>query len=768
MKFLLIAPYQMQADLLALYRKKDPFIDVKVVSKETLIGEWLGRCESKALNYLIKKYGYSYENARSIIPFLPFINEEIPDLYNIKQDLINSGLFIKNDYLQQFFVNKEILIHGYSTKDKELNHLLSEFSLKYRFIHNDIKQEKENYVSHYETAIDEVFYSLNKIASLLDSGVSIDDIYIYAINDSYLYYIEKFCKDFGFEAAIDKSFPLYTSSLTNTFIKEYVSSKDINSAIKKLEECQDEELVKAFKDVINDSLDEEFSFEQQLDFLLGELKRTRFKNKKYKNVVKLIDSPIYKENAHIFVMGFVQGGYPRVIKDNSFLGDDKKEILGMNTSKEETLYNEETLLDFFYSNNHFYFSYASRSTVEKYFPSPLIDKMKLVKVEEKFPNVIYSMDMRDFYYAKSLDLKRYYSETTPEFYPLSKICDIPYGQYDNQFNGVDIYNINSKLRYSYSSLKQFYQCPFAYYLSRLCEIDPFDGNIGTRIGLVAHKIFQHLNDEGFDFDKYFEQYVLEEDFLLEELPFVNNLKEQIRQACEAINLSKQHMKNPVELHEEPVVYEISDNLKLVGTIDKVIILDDKYISVVDYKTNNESFNPKYIQEGLSLQLPIYCLLLAETKKFNNYEICGVFINNVIDTSISHNTKEFDLIYSNLRLNGKAINNIEKISYLDDTILEYGKCKFIKGITVSKKTGELNASSSGIASKEEFQDYIKVAREKLLEADQRLRKNDFIINPYYVSKNNNGCMYCQYRDICFVKRSQRRYIGEESLEEEDDG
>ena len=146
----------------------------------------------------------------------------------------------------------------------------------------------------------------------------------------------------------------------------------------------------------------------------------------------------------------------------------------------------------------------------------------------------------------------------------------------------------------------------------------------------------------------------------------------------------------------------------------------------------------------------------------------MFINNVIDTSISHNEKEFDQINTSLRLNGKAINNIEKISYLDDTILNSGKCIFIKGITVSKKTGELNGNSTGIASKEEFENYIKVAREKLLEADERLRKNDFIVNPFYVSKSDNGCKYCDYKDICFVKRSQRRYVGEENLEEEDDG
>ena len=99
MSKLIIAPSFYHKNLLQKYRSEDPFSDVKIMTKEQLIGEWKGRCEPKAFVYLLKKYHYSYDNAKSLIPFLPFVDETIPDLFLIKKELIKQNLIIRNDYL---------------------------------------------------------------------------------------------------------------------------------------------------------------------------------------------------------------------------------------------------------------------------------------------------------------------------------------------------------------------------------------------------------------------------------------------------------------------------------------------------------------------------------------------------------------------------------------------------------------------------------------------------------------------------------------------
>ena len=106
MKKLIIAPNNMHHDILLKYRQDNPFNDVKILSKESLIGEWKGRAEKSAINYLMKKHDYSYDHARMILPFLPFINEKMGELYLIKNELIDKMYQIKiidcGDYVQVY------------------------------------------------------------------------------------------------------------------------------------------------------------------------------------------------------------------------------------------------------------------------------------------------------------------------------------------------------------------------------------------------------------------------------------------------------------------------------------------------------------------------------------------------------------------------------------------------------------------------------------------------------------------------------------------
>lgn len=756
---IIISPYKMHRQILAESRKENPFFDVKVVSKESLIGEWLGKLEPSSLIYLMKEYKLSYDNARALMPFIPYINEKLPNLFKIKQDLIDKHFIIRNEYLDQFFKNKEIEIVGYSSKDKELIDLLDHFGLSYKF---DATQDicEGNEIIKYDTAIDEVFYSLNKIASLIDSGIDINNIYIYSHNESYKYYLEKFSKSFGFSLGIDNSFPIYNTSIVNRLLSEYVRTKDLNLEI----DCSDESLLTAITEIINEVKNTDLSFEQKLDYLIGEFKNTKYQNEKYDNVVKVINSPIYVKDAHIFVLGFTQGTFPVSYKDNRLLSDIQRDLIGMNSSETQTQIDEDLLLQFLSSDNHFYYSYATRSLSEKFFVSPWVETFHFKEVAHSFPEVLYSNDMRDFYYAKYLDLKRYYSEVSPEYYALKDICSIPYGEYNNEYQTVNHFNKDDYMSYSYSQINTYYECPFQYYLSRVLDIDPFEGNFFSKFGNVAHKAFEECDKKGFDFEDVFNSEVLTQEFLDEELPIVENLKRQVKEACEAVLLHKKYMKNPRIITEKNVKFSFAKNSWLSGKIDKSIILDNKYLAIVDYKTGNDSFDEKNIKDGCSLQLPTYCLLAKNDSLLKDYSIMGVFINNVIDTSLTSDKKPEELINPHLRLNGKVVADLDIISYLDNTI-SGEKSEFIKGVSL-KKDGTFKASNS-LASSPEFDEYISIALEKYIEADTNIRSNVFSINPLYKSKSDNACIYCPYRDICFVRSNQRRYLSDKNPEESED-
>ena len=320
------------------------------------------------------------------------------------------------------------------------------------------------------------------------------------------------------------------------------------------------------------------------------------------------------------------------------------------------------------------------------------------------------------------------------------------------------------ITYSYTNISGYYECPFKYYLSNVLKLDPFEGNIYSKIGLIAHKMFELHNKPGFDFDKAFDEEVRQTEFTNEELPIVNNLKGKIKEANEAIRLHQRYMSKPRFLTEKRIKVEFAPHSYLLGVIDKAIILDEKYMAIVDYKTGSDSFNASKIQYGVSLQLPTYCYLASSSKELKEFNLMGVFINNVIDSKLTKYVDEENLINPTYRLNGKVLADKDVIAKLDST-LSGSKSLFIKSVALNK-SGELKQSSS-LASEQEFIDYGNIALEKFLEANERIRKNDFIINPLYQSKNDNACVNCTFKDICYLKASQRRYINENQGEESED-
>ena len=70
------------------------------------------------------------------------------------------------------------------------------------------------------------------------------------------------------------------------------------------------------------------------------------------------------------------------------------------------------------------------------------------------------------------------------------------------------------------------------------------------------------------------------------------------------------------------------------------------------------------------------------------------------------------------------------------------------------------------SEEDLEEYKRITLDNFVKADKRIRNNDFRIAPFYAGENKNACQYCQYRDICFVKKEQRRLPSDYQESEEE--
>lgn len=763
---LLICPHNFKNKLLSEHRK-DAFSHVKAVSKEELLNDKYGHYSKKAIAYLMINKNYTYEQSRTVLKFARFVTEDFEDkklheLYELRNELKEQNLLVDNPYYANLFDNKEVHVYGYSKFDQELKNCIKGKGHSYNL---NAPIEMYNTIDKFLTLDDEIFEMLNKIAKLIDEEIKPQDIYILTNDELVLYYIQKHARSFGLFINFLDGDDLFSTGLVSDFIKCYKETKDINQAIE-LVENSGSPISDSLVELIKENIFEEFSFEQQLDYLKNVFKSQVVMPPKYKNGINVISKPIYTSNAHIFVPNFVQGIYPSIYKDNEYLSDELIEKIHLNTSIRKCEIFEEEMLSFFYSDNIFFYSFSNHSFKDVFYESPWIEKLGLKIVPYKLSSVIYSNDMATYMFGKSMDLKYFYDEESLEYLSLLPYYNKDlYRNFDNKYTGVDKYDFTSKLKHSYSRIKQYCMCPFSYYLANVLQLDPTEQTFALKKGRLGHKVLEESFNDDFDFETSYQNAKASETWDAKEEMFLERFKGQLKLAVDA---SLKHFNSYMEkeckpLREQYIEVKIDDNTILDGFIDKCIILEDNNIIVVDYKTGSESFDPKYLKEGYSMQLPTYSFLLHNSLQFCQYTIAGLYINSITNSAMKASIGEDEIIPSYLKLNGLTIDDVDTVKLIDKTFAD-GNSKFIQGVNLVASGGF--SKKAKIASKAEFDNYESIVKEIYETKNREIRENKFEISPSYISDDKNACKYCPYRDICYVSVKDRRVIKLEEEEEVD--
>lgn len=761
-----IAPRNYRLSLLNCLRGEDPFLDLKILSKEDLARYYYISLKEEAVLFLMNKHHFSYEIAKMYLEDIRFVsssdNPKISFLNKLKQELIDNDLVIEP--MDSDFQNLEMDVYGYSEHDFELSSLLSLFSIKPHYKKYEDKKG-ERTINFFEKVEEETFYVLNQIASLIDNGISINDIYIFRRNYEYDYYLIKFAPSFGYQLNIKSNQNFLSSGAVKEFIKLYDEKKDIEEALSLLKEAmKDDPLYLEIEDLVR-SYTYEVPFEIQRDYLINKFKEKVIVAPRYDAAINVTSEPLFLNNKHVFVMGFSQGLFPLSYRDDKFLNNEELKSINRLNSKDKTKVDFDVLFSFFNSNNNFYYSYSSKSVSSKFYPSPFIKTLTYKEEHPKLNDVFYSISVLKLIYANLKDLDYLYKEKGKDYYKVNGIIDIDFNTYDNSYtNKVKTYNEDSEIRLSTTSLDLYFQCAFHYYLEHVLKVDEIEGTFPSYIGNIAHHIFEHMREENFDFDKEFDAKTIDLPLKTSEKYILShNVKEQIRTATNAIKEREKYYRNPSIYNERKFVYQIDEHTTLEGRIDNLVTLDNKYYLIIDYKTGSKKFEDSKIKDGLSTQLPTYALLTKEDNKFKDLTLIGIYINNVLTNSLYVEQKEEELIPGYLKLNGKTLANIEAISYLDSTI-SGGKSSFINQVAIKKDGCSLKASNA-IVGENELDNYVETVTELYKNMSAKLRDNIFDINPYFVSDRDNACQYCPYKDICYVRNNQYRLLEKEENEDE---
>lgn len=771
-KTIVIAPYEAQRILFKKYRKDNPFIDVKFMTREELVANCFYDYSLDATKHLIKNYGLNLAQAKSYLRNLVFFkdtNHKYNDLVKIKDELIKLGYFVKNDFIEYELSNSKIEVAYYSEKDPEINLCLKDYEYTYYnypkaelpLVKKDDGEEIHAGTYYSFSRNDKaLFYVFNEIEKLLKSGVPSNKIFLYGLSDDDKVIFDRLCKNYNLN--VNGAYPKKIYDLLS--VKTAINSFD--GDFKKLLNNIDEEeeiklqIIDALNDVYIDSLD----LVSQKNLFIDYLSSKTLKGLIYDEAIRVLNEPIIDEDEYIYILNFAQGVFPSSIKDIDFLDDNEKVTFNIPTSSEYNISKMYYYKELIRQKGSINLIYSKKNFSSSFTPSPYENIIPLLPVYPIIDNV-YSQKEADIQLANSFDLRRKYLFEDDFLRAYEAENEIDYMKYDPSFNGATHYENYELLKLSYSSIDKFYKCQYQFYLDNVLKIDDFESTFYTELGNFIHKILENIKKDS-DFDDLWDKTLKSKtwSFTPEQNVFFPRIKDEIRKTFDFIIAREKQVTHPKILREIKRNIEINPKLILDGRLDKVIFSGDdpKYYSIIDYKSGTASFKEEDVKYGFSLQLPTYAYIASQLKEFEDKNILALGIqplfakdNNKIPF------KDTNKYQSNLKLAGVYLKDKIALQSLDSTLLTGSK--YLKSCSILKD-GSFGAKAK-VFNEEWFAKIAIDAKSKYEDAQKAILKNEFTINPKIYKGENVSCRNCSYRDICF--KNLKNHVVLSSGEEEEE-
>ena len=429
------------------------------------------------------------------------------------------------------------------------------------------------------------------------------------------------------------------------------------------------------------------------------------------------------------------------------------------------------------------------------------------------PRILRHADLKpeDFFFTEEQcfeECAARFSENTPEAAALREYYSNS-EKYSSRFNAVrravheEPFRMSSenqvkklfggKMHISASQTEKYYLCPFAYFCRYGLKAKPREKaamNAGM-YGSAVHYILENLlKNEDMDslktmdddalceiVRKYTSAYIEElggtEDrtqrFMAQFRSIEKNVTIMLRRLIEEFSVSS-FVPSDFELgvgsDEALPSYELElpdgEKISVVGKIDRVDTYTrggEKYIRIVDYKTNNKKFRLSDVIYGLNLQMLMYLSIIGKNgKKYyseqEKYSLvpAGILYMPSTPTAKTQGFLSSDTIDSgladrstNFRMNGLLIDDKEILSAME---------KDIRGIFIPAKMGskgELEKRSSSVISLEQYGRLFSYIDKKLVNMAQSLLEGKIERKP--VKGTKDACRYCDYKNACGFEKGR---------------
>ena len=772
---LLIVPNNIKNEIIKEITSLDSFYSCKVISEIEIKKLVCFDYDIKAIDKLANKLNVNYSIAKEYIEAMYYIDnnnyssKKLNDLYEYKQMLVKEKLLKETNLFINSLKNKKVVAYGFDVITKEMKFLLNKLNVNYSLINNTHQYNHNKEVCCFENLEDEVEGVAYQISTLLDSGVKVNNIKLANVNNDYIFTINRVFKMYNIPVDFNFKDSLFNLSCVKEFYDSFVKNNDFSESLALFNKQFPSEI-----DIYNSLLNicnKLVEIHNQADALLYLLTNSSIPKSKLSKAVEIIDIENYSsdENTYIFVLSNNQNIFPKTYKDEAFLSDKEKDILGLSTSDDLNKQSKEIFKLMLSKHKNLILSYKLKSAFSSFNRSFILEELNFEdKQFNKNTFVSYSTLADKLSLSSKLD-NLYLKNNDIDLEAKYNHYKISYKNYDHRFKSFDSNTIKeflkeSKKNLSYSALDNFFKCSYRYYLNNILSIGKAPQSISIDLGNAFHKVLELSFKENFDFENSFEEELNKVQDIVTKF-YLNKHKLALK---EIININKDNFSQS-QLNEVLTEQKVSINysypiqITFKGFIDKIIYTtkDDKtYVAIIDYKTGNPEINVDKVKYGLSMQLPIYLYLLKHTKELKNVVVCGFYLQKLIPKQASAGEDYLTTLKNGIMLQGYSNSDKKILSMLDP---HYEDSSMIKSMRVKKDGSFYNYTK--VLSSDDMNEIASMVEEKVVDALNQICECNFKINPKVIEGKNIGCEYCEFADCCFYNHNDLCYLDSTKLEEE---
>ncbi|MBR4178165.1 MAG: PD-(D/E)XK nuclease family protein [Bacilli bacterium] len=753
---IIICKDKMKNSLLRIISNSKKLLNIKIITLSELKKKYYFDFEKESIYFVCNKYNVNYDIAKKYISNLYYISDinedKIELLKNIKNDLDDNNLLLYNELFREYLKNKDIVLFDLKNIDKFYYKIFDELSKYSNIIEYNIEGKKT--IKELYKAIDmdeEINFVASKICELIKSGIDINNIKLANVNEGYYFTIKKTFNIFNIPVDLPSFSCIKGSKIVNEFKNNYCNDiKETIEFIKPL--IVDEKDNDIYKSIINIVNSYNFVDDYMLvkDLLINDIENISIRENKYNNSVRVVDieNEIINDRDYVFLINYNEGVIPHNYKDEDFLSDKIKNKIGISDSYDLNKKSLANIKEKISLINHLIVTYRKHDLRDEIYISSSYESDLF---EEKDINITFNNSdlFNKLVLISEKDENNKFGVVSNKLILLnSHYKDEKYLDYSNKFSGISKDKIlkfyKNGLTLSYTSINNYYECAFRYYLDNVLKTNKFEDSFEMTVGNIFHHILSVCFEDSFDFDSSWD-YELKNnkyEFDSSEEYFISILKNELLLIIKTIKNQLNYTQLKKSMYEKEIIIDVNSDLhiRFRGFVDKIMYDEfngETIVAIVDYKTGNPIININNVKYGLDMQLPVYMYLIKNEIK--NVRIGGFYLQKILS-----NERDIDTRIENLKLQGYSNSDEDILKYVDTS---YNDSNIIKSL---KRTNNGFYYHSKMINDEEIDKLYNIVDSNIRIASEKIINGIFDINPKKIKDKLRSCAYCRYKDICYMK------------------